>query len=66
VVRHCLAVHGGGSAYRTRFPTHSSIDEQTSTWPNYLLILDNADDLTLARDFLPPTVGGQVLLTTRA
>ena len=31
-----------------------------------LLILDNADDLTLARDFLPPSVGGHVLLTTRA
>jgi hypothetical protein len=32
----------------------------------WLLILDNADDLTLARDFLPPSFGGQVLLTTRA
>src|SRR5450755_4665357 len=33
---------------------------------NWLLILDNADDLALARDFLPPSVGGHVLLTTRA
>jgi tetratricopeptide (TPR) repeat protein len=33
---------------------------------NWLLILDNADDLALARDFLPPSPGGQVLLTTRA
>jgi len=32
----------------------------------WLLILDNADDLALARDFLPPSPGGQVLLTTRA
>src|SRR6266487_3427300 len=32
----------------------------------WLLILDNADDLRLARDFLPPSVGGHVLLTTRA
>ena len=32
----------------------------------YLLILDNADDLALARDFLPVKLGGQVLLTTRA
>jgi hypothetical protein len=32
----------------------------------WLLILDNADDLALARDFLPPSVGGHVLLTTRA
>src|SRR5450755_1608167 len=32
----------------------------------WLLILDNADELALARDFLPPSVGGHVLLTTRA
>jgi hypothetical protein len=32
----------------------------------YLLILDNADDLTLARDFLPMKTSGHVLLTTRA
>jgi len=32
----------------------------------YLLILDNADDLTLAHGFLPPSMSGQVLLTTRA
>src|SRR6266487_3449040 len=31
-----------------------------------LLILDNADDLALAREFLPPCVSGHVLLTTRA
>jgi tetratricopeptide (TPR) repeat protein len=33
---------------------------------SWLLILDNADDLALARDFLPPSSGGHVLLTTRA
>jgi TIR domain len=33
---------------------------------NWLLILDNADDLTLARDFLPPSMSGHVLITTRA
>src|SRR5450755_79546 len=33
---------------------------------SWLLILDNADDLALARDFLPPSAGGHVLLTTRA
>jgi tetratricopeptide (TPR) repeat protein len=31
----------------------------------WLLILDNADDLSLAREFLPPSFGGHVLLTTR-
>jgi tetratricopeptide (TPR) repeat protein len=36
------------------------------THTGWLLILDNADDLALARDFLPSDVGGHVLLTTRA
>ncbi len=36
---------------------------QESGW---LLILDNADDLTLVEDFLPSGESGQVLLTTRA
>jgi tetratricopeptide (TPR) repeat protein len=33
---------------------------------DWLLILDNADDLALVRDFLPTTGKGHVLLTTRA
>jgi Tetratricopeptide repeat/TIR domain/NB-ARC domain len=33
---------------------------------SWLLILDNADELALAREFLPPSFGGHVLLTTRA
>ncbi len=33
---------------------------------DWLLILDNADDLTLVRDLLPPVQTGRVLLTTRA
>ena len=32
----------------------------------WLLLLDNADDLTLVRDFLPPAGKGHTLLTTRA
>lgn len=32
----------------------------------WLLILDNADDLTIIPEFLPPTCGGHILLTTRA
>jgi hypothetical protein len=32
----------------------------------WLLMLDNADDLALAREFLPPSSAGHVLLTTRA
>jgi TIR domain/NB-ARC domain len=33
---------------------------------DWLLILDNADELALVLNFLPPTLGGHLLLTTRA
>ncbi len=33
---------------------------------DWLLILDNADDLALLPEFLPPAPGGHLLLTTRA
>ncbi len=36
------------------------------THRDWLLILDNADELALLADFLPPSLGGHVLLTTRA
>jgi tetratricopeptide (TPR) repeat protein len=36
------------------------------THPDWLLILDNADDVQMASDFLPPGGRGHVLLTTRA
>jgi len=36
---------------------------QNGSW---LLILDNADDLRLAREFFPPASRGHILLTTRA
>jgi hypothetical protein len=32
----------------------------------WLLLLDNADDLSLVPTFLPPALGGHLLLTTRA
>lgn len=34
--------------------------------PDWLLVLDNADDLALVRDFLPATPKGRVIITTRA
>src|SRR5205085_909645 len=43
-------------AVKTWLQTHGS----------WLLILDNADELALVREFLPPTYGGHLLLTTRA
>lgn len=36
------------------------------THRDWLLILDNADELALLSDFLPPTPSGHLLLTTRA
>src|SRR5207247_6541352 len=37
-----------------------------TTNTRWLLLLDNADDLTLVRDFLPPASRGHTLLTTLA
>jgi tetratricopeptide (TPR) repeat protein len=37
-----------------------------TTHTHWLLILDNAEDLTLVRDFLPPAGRGHTLLTTRS
>jgi len=37
-----------------------------SSYAGWLLILDNADDLTIVREFIPPGKNGHVLLTTRA
>jgi tetratricopeptide (TPR) repeat protein len=36
------------------------------THRDWLLILDNADELALLPDFLPPSLGGHLLITTRA
>ncbi len=44
----------------------AAVKDWLQTQTNWLLILDNADDLKLARDFLPTNVSGHVLLTTRA
>ena len=48
----------------------STIVQAVKTWlqkhRNWLLVLDNADELALLPDFLPPSLGGHVLLTTRA
>jgi tetratricopeptide (TPR) repeat protein len=44
----------------------AAVKHWLQTTPGYLLILDNADDLALAREFLPVKQSGQVLLTTQA
>ena len=43
-----------------------SVKHWLQTHRNWLLILDNTDDLTLLRDFLPTRIQGHLLLTTRA
>ena len=43
-----------------------AVKQWLASHAGWLLILDNADDLTQAREFLPPSSAGHVLLTTRA
>src|SRR6266567_4988533 len=56
-------------------PEHEAQEQEITvkavkTWlqihSGWLLILDNADDLSLVPAFLPPALGGHLLLTTRA
>ncbi len=46
--------------------TVQAVKTWLQTRRDWLLILDNADDLALLPDFLPPSLGGHLLLTTRA
>jgi tetratricopeptide (TPR) repeat protein len=58
-----------------KLPEHDAQEQEVTiqaikTWlqthSGWLLILDNADDLSLVPAFLPPAMGGHLLLTTRA
>jgi tetratricopeptide (TPR) repeat protein len=46
--------------------TVQAIKTWLQTHSGWLLIMDNADDLNLLPAFLPPALGGHLLLTTRA
>jgi tetratricopeptide (TPR) repeat protein len=46
--------------------TVQAVKTWLQTHRGWLLILDNADELALLPDVLPPTLGGHLLLTTRA
>ena len=46
--------------------TVDAVKTWLQTHSGWLLILDNADDLSLVPAFLPPALGGHLLLTTRA
>jgi tetratricopeptide (TPR) repeat protein len=43
-----------------------AVKDWLTSHKGWLLMLDNADDLTLVRDFLPPAGRGHTVLTTRA
>lgn len=51
---------------KTQEATVWAVKTWLQTHRDWLLILDNADELTLLTDFLPPSLGGHLLLTTRA
>ena len=46
--------------------TIQAVKTWLQTHSGWLLLLDNADDLSLVPVFLPPVLGGHLLLTTRA
>ncbi len=46
--------------------TVQAVKTWLQTHRQWLLILDNADELALVPEFLPPALGGHLLLTTRA
>lgn len=46
--------------------TVQAVKTWLQTHRTWLLILDNADELALLPNFLPPSLGGHLLLTTRA
>ena len=46
--------------------TVQAVKTWLQTHRNWLLILDNADELVLLPRFLPPSLGGHLLMTTRA
>ncbi len=55
-----------GSLVNKQEITIEAVKTWLQTHSNWLLILDNADDLDLLLPFLPSAPGGHILLTTRA
>lgn len=44
----------------------AAVNQWFKTHTQWLLIFDNADDLVMVQQFMPPALGGHILLTTRA
>lgn len=44
----------------------AAVKEWMKTHTQWLLIMDNGDQLEIVNEFIPPAIGGHILLTTRA
>jgi len=55
-----------GKASSDQAITVDAFIQWMKTHTKWLLILDNSDNLEMVKEFLPPTFGGHILLTTRA
>jgi tetratricopeptide (TPR) repeat protein len=60
------ALHLPESAAQKQEEAVGAVERWLEASPGWLLVLDNADDLALARDFIPRDTPGHILLTTRA
>jgi tetratricopeptide (TPR) repeat protein len=60
------ALHLPESAAQKQKEAVGAVQHWLEANPGWLLVLDNADDLALARDFIPRDTPGHILLTTRA
>ncbi len=60
------ALHLPESAAQKQEEAVAAVEQWLEANPGWLLVLDNADDLALAREFIPRDTPGHILLTTRA
>ena len=60
------ALHLPESAAQKQEEAVGAVQRWLEVNPGWLLVLDNADDLALAREFIPRDPPGHILLTTRA
>ena len=60
------ALHLPESAAQKQEEAVAAVQRWLEANPGWLLVLDNADDLALACDFIPRDAPGHILLTTRA
>lgn len=70
LMKSCVALAAQLNLPQQHFQEEEEIIAAVKRWlqarGDWLLVLDNADDLTLVQDFLPPYLLGHVLLTARS